>query len=91
MSSSKRKYTAVELVPGTIYAVTTAFTDYDGIMHPVGETWRFLAKNFLPYEDGLTLQIEMKGRTIFLRLQWRDESQGQIIDEFSNYVEEVKD
>ena len=72
-----------------MYRVVQSFQDYDGITHPFGETWRFLEKNFLPYEDGLTLQVVMNGKTIFLRLQWRDESQGQIIDEFFDYVEEV--
>ena len=84
-----KKFTAVDIVSGQTYRIVQSFQDYNGITHPVGERWRFTGKNFLPYEDGLTLQVEMNGKAIFLRLQWRDESQGQIIDEFSDYVEEV--
>lgn len=89
MSLPKRKFTAADLLPGQTYRVVAAFRDYDGIVHPVGEHWRFIGKNFLPYEDGLTLLVERNGQTMSLRLQWRDESQGRIIDDFSDYVEDV--
>lgn len=89
MSPSKRKFTASELTPGKTYFVTEPFTDYDGITHPYGETWRFVQKDFLPYEDGLTLHIEVNGKRASIRLQWRDETQGKIIDDFSEYVEEM--
>jgi hypothetical protein len=89
MTSSKRRFTASNLVPGQIYIVIKVFTDYDGIIHSIGEQWRFVEKNFLPYDDGLTLHVERNGRAETLRLQWRDEAQGQIIDDFSEYVEEV--
>jgi hypothetical protein len=72
-----------------MYIVIKSFTDYDGIIHSIGEQWRFVEKNFLPYEDGLTLRVERNGRSETLRLQWRAETQGQIIDDFSEYVEEV--
>ena len=88
MSFPKRKYTAADLVPGRIYHVIAAFEDYDGILHPVGERWRFLEKNFLPYEDGLTLSLESNGQKMQIRLQWREETQAQIIDDFSNFVVE---
>lgn len=89
MSSPKRKFTAAELVPGKVYCVAVSFTDYDGKLHQVGENWRFVSKNFLPYEDGLTLFIEQNGESASIRLQWRDETQGHIIDNFSDFVEEV--
>ena len=89
MSFSKRKFTAADLVPGKTYTVFTAFEDYDGITHRIGEHWRFVEKNFLPYEDGLTLIVERNGQTAPFRLQWREEAQGQIIDNFSDFVEEV--
>ncbi len=89
MSSPKRKFTGADLVLGRTYIVVKAFEDYDGISHPVGERWRFVSKDFLPYEDGLTLYVEKNGRTVPFRLQWRAETQGQIIDEFSDFVEEV--
>ncbi|HLO33109.1 MAG TPA: DUF3601 domain-containing protein [Anaerolineales bacterium] len=87
MSFSKRKFTAADLVPGQTYSVIADFKDYDGIVHSVGERWRFVGKDFLPYEDGLTLIIEKNGQTVPFRLQWRAETQGQIIDNFSDFVE----
>ncbi len=89
MKDSKRKFAAADLVPGQTYQVLKSFVDYDGIAHLVGERWRFLKKSFLPYEDGLSLFIESDGRTIQLRLQWRPETQGQIIDNFSDFVAET--
>jgi len=89
MSLSKRKFTASDLMPGKTYRVISAFKDYDGTLHPVGENWRFVEKNFLPYEDGLSLFIEKNGEYASFRLQWRAETQGQIIDDFSDFVEEV--
>ena len=87
MTFSRRKFTATDLIPGQTYRVITAFKDYDGSMHPIGETWRFVEKNFLPYEDGLSLFVEMNGQNTSIRLQWRTESQGEIIDSFSGFVE----
>jgi hypothetical protein len=89
MSTARRKFTAAELVPGKTYAVVTAFQDYDGVIHPVGERWGYVEKNFLPYEDGLTVVIEKDGIRSQIRLQWREESQGEIVDNFSEYVEEA--
>ena len=88
MVSPKRKFTAVDLIPGQTYRVTKAFTDYDGMNHQGGEEWRFVEKKFVPYDDGLSLFVDRNGQTTQIRLQWRDEAQGQIIDEFSDYVEE---
>jgi len=88
MSFAKRKFTAADLVSGRTYTIVKMFIDYDGIIHSTGERWRFVEKDFLPY-DGLTLHIERKGRAETIRLQWREETQGQIIDYFSEYVEEV--
>jgi len=85
----KRKFTAADLTPGKTYRVVATFVDYDGIPHPIGESWRFLAKNFLPYDDGLTLYVERDRREVPFRLQWRAETQGNIIDSFSDLVEEL--
>jgi hypothetical protein len=85
----KRKFTAADLTPGKKYRVVAAFVDYDGIPHPIGESWRFLANNFLPYDDGLTLYVERDGSEVPFRLQWRAETQGPIIDHFSDLVEEL--
>lgn len=71
------------------YKVIKEFQDYDGILHPVGEHWRFVQKDFLPYEDGLTVFVERDGQNKSIRLQWRDETRGRIIDDFSGYAEEL--
>ena len=89
MSLNRRGFTATELKPGTRYCVVRDFKDYDGVIHLAGERWRFLAKNFLPYEDGLTLVIEQHGRQFAIRLQWREETQGNLIERFSDFVEEA--
>ena len=89
MSLPQRKFTASELIPGKIYRVTKAFEDYDGIIHSVGESWRFAGKDFLPQDDGLTLYIEKGEKTVPFRLQWRAVTQGQLINDFLDFVEEV--
>ncbi len=89
MKDSTRKFAAADLMPGQIYQVLKTFVDYDGIAHPAGERWRFVKKSFLPYEDGLSLFVESDGRTIQIRLQWRPETQSQIIDNFSDFVAEA--
>ena len=73
---------------GQRYAVVRAFTDYDGDLHPVGETWTFLSHSFLPYEDGLSLFVSLDGtREWHLRMQWRPEQQAAIIDKLPSYVQ----
>ncbi len=67
MSTSKRKFTASELLPGQTYRVIAPFKDYDGIVHPIGESWRFVKKSFLPYEDGLSLFVEKDGQNLMVR------------------------
>lgn len=89
MSLPKRKFTAADLVPGQTYQVIKTFADYDGTVHSVDESWRFVKKSFLPYEDGLSLFVERNEQKMSFRLQWRTESQGEIIDNFSDFVTEV--
>ena len=88
-NESKRISNATQLSPGRTYRVIAEFRDYDGRLHKVGESWRFLGHNFLPYEDGLTLSIEKNASNIVIRMQWLPESQEAIIDHFSDFVEEV--
>jgi hypothetical protein len=85
----KRKFTGFELIPGKTYRVTTAFVDHDGLRHPVGETWRFVSHNFVPYHDGLTLFVEREGQQESCRMECRNESQGPIVSAFSDFVEEL--
>ena len=89
MTPSQRRFTAADLMTAQTYRVVKPFTDYDGISHPAGESWRFVGRDFLPYEDGLTLHVESSGQRVTLRLQWREETQGELIDNFSDFVEEV--
>lgn len=72
--------------PGSTYEVMRAFTDFDGRERLVGERWVFRGYNFLPYEDGLTL-ITDPGPSV--RLQWRPETQGEIIDSLADYIAPV--
>jgi hypothetical protein len=88
-ASVKEKFTAVDLIPGKEYRVVAEFADYDGLPHSSGEQWHFVGKNFLPYDDGLTLYIERDGREVPFRLQWRREAQADVIDNFSDFVEEL--
>ena len=80
-----------ELIPGNRYRVTSAFTDFDGHCHAKGETWIYIGSSFLPYDDGLSLFISLTdGAEWQIRLQWRPETQGPIIDSFHDFVELVE-
>jgi hypothetical protein len=50
-----------QLKKGRTYQVTKPFSDYDGIQHPVGETWVFKETNYNAYHSGLTLHVWQKG------------------------------
>jgi hypothetical protein len=76
----------LNLIQGQAYQVIKPFTDYDGIVHGVGECWTYQGTNFLPYEDGLTLHVLIDGRPVVYRLQWREEQQAGIIEHFTEYV-----
>ena len=86
----KPMFTASELVSDKKYCVIKNFTDYYGVSHPIGECWKFVEKHFLPYEDGLTLHCQKDGQDYSIHLQWREETQGEIIDNFYLYVQEVE-
>jgi len=52
-----------------------------------GETWTFLGHNFLPHDDGLSLFVSLDGdREWHIRLQWRDDQQGPLIDRLEDYI-----
>ena len=70
--------------------MTKAFIDFDGDVHPVGESWWFLGQNFLPYHDGLSLFVSLDGeREWHIRMQWLREAQADIIDHLQGYLREV--
>jgi len=83
----------LKLIPGQKYVVIKPFTDYDRSVHPIGEIFIFSRTSFLPYEDGLTLHVYLPGneRELVCRLQWRNEEQAEVIENFLQYVEPVKE
>jgi hypothetical protein len=85
--SSAPRFSAFELRPQAVYRVVAPFGDYDGKVHGIGECWKFLRKDFLPYEDGLSLFVEHEGREVQIRLQCSAEAQGHIVQTFSEFVE----
>ena len=80
-------FLASNLIPGRVYRVKTAFTDFDGHLHPVGETWRFVLKHFQPHDDGLALIIEQASGQSTVRLEWLPQTQAGLIEHFSDFVE----
>lgn len=75
------------LQPGRDYEVVRPFRDYDGQEHATGESWTFIGSSFLPYDDGLSLFVAIGGQRRQIRMQWRDEAQGPVIDELQDYVQ----
>lgn len=75
------------LRPGCRYHVVKPFFDHDNIGHPLGESWIFRHHDFLPHEDGVTLHVEMKnGTERMIRLQWRPETEGPVLDTLEDYL-----
>ena len=75
------------LWPGVTYVVVQVFRDFDGREHPVGEVWTFIGSSFLPYDDGLSLFAIVDGVHRQIRMQWRNEEQGPIIDKLADYLQ----
>jgi len=72
---------------GKSYEVIKEFADYDRHTHPVGETWSFLGYSFLPYDDGMSFFVSLDGKQEWhIRLQWRPEEQGHLLDNLSGYI-----
>lgn len=87
MTATKCAKPFAHLRPGQTFHVVRAFIDYDQMGHPVGECWSYLGHAFLPYEDGLTLFVALPdGRERRIRLQWRAEAQGEILDRLDTYL-----
>ncbi len=72
---------------GQRYRVIREFFDYDRVLHPVGETWRFVGSGFLPYDNGLSLFVQTVDGEWHIRLQLDVEEQGPIWADFVSYVE----
>ena len=76
------------LEAGRRYRVVREFTDFDGGAHLPGEEWAFLGASFLPHDDGLSLFVSLDGlQEWHIRLQWRAEAQGDVLDPLSAHVE----
>jgi hypothetical protein len=75
------------LVRGSQYTVTKSFVDADGQMHPVGETWTFLAGTFSRYDDLLLVIVEFpNGEEWRIPLLWRPRDQEEVIEDFLDFV-----
>jgi hypothetical protein len=80
----------MHLVPGARYEVIADFEDFDRVAHPSGERWTYLGSSYLPYDDGLSLFVSLDDRAEWhMRLQWRPEEQGAIIDRLEDYMVRV--
>lgn len=72
---------------GRKYRVIREFRDYDHQLHAVGETWEFCGFNFVPYDDGMSFFVSPDGKQEWhLRLQWRPEGQGAVLDNLAEYI-----
>lgn len=75
------------LQAGKRYQVIKEFSDYDRDIHPPGEEWLFMGYSFLPYDDGMSFFVSFDGkREWHIRLQWRPEEQGPVLDKLIEYV-----
>jgi hypothetical protein len=79
-----------DLVTGDSYTVKKEFTDYDGRVHGVGESWVFEKTTYLPYHSGLSLFVIENGQRVIYRFQDEPEAQQELLNDFMNYVESDK-
>ena len=87
-SNCKKKHG--HLVAGRKYIVVREFQDFERDAHPVGEAWTFIGYSFSPYDDGLSLFVSLDDEHEWqIRMQWRPEEQGAIIDTLESYVIEA--
>lgn len=79
----------LHLIANKKYKLIKEFIDYDGKAHPVGETWTFVRTDFAPHDDGLSISAFGKDESDHkgFRLQWVEEQQKDIIENFKEYVE----
>jgi hypothetical protein len=64
-----------------------AFRDADGLTHPLGETWTFLASIFSPYDDELLIAVALPDASEWrIRMIWTPDGQDRVIERFTNYV-----
>jgi hypothetical protein len=56
---ANRGHTYHHLTAGTCYTVVQQFIDFDGDLHPQGETWVFQGYAVAPRDDGLSLFVSL--------------------------------
>lgn len=83
------QFNIYKLEKGKTYRVTKEFTDYDRIIHKIGEVWTFEKTTFLPYHSGLTLFVIEDGKPVIYRFQSEPEEQQELLNHFMEYLEEV--
>ncbi|BCW88867.1 hypothetical protein sos41_20110 [Alphaproteobacteria bacterium SO-S41] len=76
------------LQPGHAYRVAAEFTDYDGDVHPAGESWTYLSKNYLPYDGGLSLFVSLDGMQEW-HIRMQDQDQAEILHHLDSYIAAV--
>ncbi len=75
------------LRPGRLHHVVKAFTDHDGLLHPVGETWTFLRCDLFPYEDGVSWFVAtLDRREQQIRLQRRPYGEHGVLEYLDEHV-----
>jgi hypothetical protein len=72
---------------GQWYRVLKPFTDGEGIDHPVGERWLFLASAFSPHDDELLIAVRLDDSAEWrILLYWKPDEQQSVIESFTEYV-----
>jgi hypothetical protein len=72
---------------GQWYRVVKPFTDGEGVEHPVGEKWLFLASAFSPHDDELLIAVRFDdGAEWRIVLYWTAAGHQQVIESFSEHV-----
>lgn len=72
--------------PAGVPKAVRQFIDHDGMVHPAGETRRFLRSAFIPYEDWLPLFVRMPEGVEWQIRQQRPEAEGQVSDALDRHV-----
>ena len=75
------------LVVGRRYRVAKPFVDFDRGEHRFGESWTFVAHEYLPHDDGHTFRIRYDdGSESSFRMSGAPEDQGAILQALEQHV-----
>ncbi len=78
-----------DLKKGEVYKLVKEFTDYDGRVHKIGESWIFEKTTYVPYHSGLFLFVSENGQSVMYRFQDAPETQRELLNNFMSCVEIV--